>query len=84
MCIPRSREENSDRGSGPLYYSKIYNRLHELRKILLQIFPSSGVSRAAAVIFWNFFGVYFVCSRVPEPTRIYNQQDLMSPVGLNR
>ena len=83
MWAARSREESSDRGSGSLYSSKIYNSLYNFRKIILKIFPCSGVPRAAAVIFWNFFGVFFCVFRVPEPTRIYNQQELISTVGLN-
>ena len=81
--MDRSREKNSDRGCGPLSSSKIYNPLYKPRKILSKIFLASGASRAVAGIFWNFFGVYSVCSRVPELTRIYNQNDLISAVGLN-
>ena len=55
---------------------------HELQNQLLKIFLCFGVTLAATGIFWDFFGVYSVCSRVPEPTRIYNQQDLISAVGL--
>ena len=49
--MAKSREENSDRGSGPLSFSKIYNPLYKPRKILSKIFLTSGASRAVAGIF---------------------------------
>ena len=87
MWAARSREESSDRGSGPLYSSKISNHLCKPPKknffFCFQNFQSFGVSRAAVGIFFRIFWSEFCVFRVPEPTRIYNQHDLMSAVGLN-
>ena len=81
--MARSREESSDRGSGPLHSSKITNHMCKPPKNFPKFSRALESLEQPSGFFLEFFGVNSVCFRVPEPTPIYNQHDLMSAVGLN-
>ena len=82
--MARSREENSDRGSGSSSSSKFPNHLYKPSKISPKFFRALESLEQPLGLFGIFFGVYSLWPKVPESTRIYNQYNLVSAVGLKR